>query len=149
MKKICTWVLVADSAHARLFRNDGPGKGLELIEQHSDEAPTLPGRELVSDRPGRTNDRAGYARHAMEPATDPRENETNIFCHRVVDLLSAVNKREQFDRLVLVAPPKILGELRGLLPKMLASRVTGELPKNLTKIRDADLAGHLGDVMVP
>ena len=32
MKPTTTWILVADGAHARLFANRGPGKGVEQLE---------------------------------------------------------------------------------------------------------------------
>ena len=32
MKPTTTWILIADGAHARLFANHGPGKGIEAVQ---------------------------------------------------------------------------------------------------------------------
>ena len=52
-----------------------------------------------------------------------------------------------FDRLVLVAPPQTLGELRIALKKRTSARITAELAKNLTNVPIHDLPGHLDGVL--
>ena len=52
---------------------------------------------------------------------------------------------KKFDRLVLVAPPKALGDLRAELPKHAQERVTHELPKDLVHLDGQGLAQHLTD----
>ena len=40
--------------------------------------------------------------------------------------------KNRFEKLVLVAPPRVLGELRQELHKEVQDRIVGEVPKTLT-----------------
>ena len=147
MKRIVTWVLVADGARARVLLNEGPGRGIErkIVREFAQETPA--GRDIMADRAGRAFDSAGQGRHAMEPSTDPREVEQTKFLREVVDYVEKANNDHVFDRLVLVAPPSALGTLRANLSKPLAEKVTAELNKDLTQVPVHDMAKHLGAVM--
>ncbi|MGI9499593.1 MAG: host attachment protein [Geminicoccaceae bacterium] len=109
----------------------------------------MPGRELAADRPGRSFDRGGEGRHSMEPRTDPRDVEQERFAREVSAALEQADRRERFDRLILVAPPTFMGLLRGILPPNLANKFGGELTKNLTKVAIRDLPDHLEPVLNP
>ena len=147
MKRITTWILVADAAQGRLFRNDGPGRGIALVSDAVLRGRNLPGREIMSDRPGRTFDSVGQGRHAMVPRTDPREVEKQRFAHQLAAMLDDGLKRGSFDRLVLVAPPKALGQLRDELSKSVRARVSAELAKDLTHLPAQELRKHLSTVI--
>jgi hypothetical protein len=43
MKRIITWILVADAAQGRLFCNDGPGRGIALVSDAVLQGRNLPG----------------------------------------------------------------------------------------------------------
>lgn len=148
MKKVITWVLVADGTRARIFCNQGPGRGIEREIVKAFEGTNAPNRDIVSDRPGRTFESANPGRHAMEPPSDPRAQEQVNFLHGVVTYLDKASQKKSFERLVLVAPPTSLGTLRAQLSGPLAAKVTGEINKDLTKVPVHDLAGHLGSVLV-
>ncbi len=67
MKSTVTWILIADESRARLLANHGPRRGVEPVSEDLLEGRILPGREIMSDRPGRTFDSVGAGRHAKEP----------------------------------------------------------------------------------
>jgi protein required for attachment to host cells len=52
-----------------------------------------------------------------------------------------------YDRLVIVAPPKALGDLRAALSEQVKPHVYAELDKDLVKTPTAELPQHLGAVM--
>ena len=54
MKPTTTWILIADGAHARLFANHGPGKGIEAVQGGVINGDHRPDHELVRDGLGRT-----------------------------------------------------------------------------------------------
>ena len=60
--------------------------------------------------------------------------------------LEEEHKRGQFDGLVLVAPPRVLTELKDNLSNQMAKLVVNDLQKDLTKIHDHDLTEHLASV---
>ena len=144
MKPVRSWIVVADGAHARVFENDGPGKGLVPVPGEEAHHSHKPNREIDADRPGRSHDRFGPGRHAMESPSDAHRGEKRRFAE---DLAARLNTRGQmgnYDRLILVAPAKTLGDLRAALSKETLAKVQGELPKDLTHIAERDLAKHLG-----
>lgn len=144
-KKIVTWILVADGARARVLANEGPGKGLaDAFNQDFIGANTLT-RESVSDKPGRTQESATTARSALEPRTDWHRFEKHLFAKRMAEILEDAAMRKAFDRLILVAPPQALGDLRAELGRHAKDRITGELDKDLTHVAIHDLPGHLAD----
>ena len=147
MRKIKTWVLIADGAHARIVVNEGPGRGINREPVREFEGPNLPAREIMADKPGRTFDSAGYGRHAKELPTDPKEHEQHVFHRTIARFLEEEANRGAYDRLVIVAPPRALGDLRAVLPPAVRAKVTGELNKDLTKVPVHDLPDHLGTVM--
>jgi putative Mg2+ transporter-C (MgtC) family protein len=149
MSRPITWVLVADGSRARLFvrqPSDGslsPALDQELIGTN------LPSREIASDRPGRTFDRGGQGRHAKEPPTDPARHANAEFAREVALLLDDRRKAHAFDRLVVVAAPRFLGELRSFMPQQLQDLVAAEIDKDLTKSPPHELKDHLTELLQP
>lgn len=150
MKPTRTWIVVADGARARVLLNEGPGKGLKpAVAEALEHAPSRArDRELVSDRPGRTYDRGGPGRHSKEPRTDWHRFEKERFAHEVAGMLRQGRIDGSFDRLILVAPPKTLGDLRHELDKPTADRIYAEVQKDLTNMDDRELPKHLEHVIV-
>ncbi|MGI9418219.1 MAG: host attachment protein [Geminicoccaceae bacterium] len=148
-KRLTTWILIADAATAHVVTCAGKGSSLATVDAFKLDGTTLPGRELAADRPGRSFDRAGDGRHGMEPRTDPREVEQERFAREVVSALDEADRRQRFDRLILVAPPTFMGLLRDILPSSLTNKVGGELTKDLTKVAIHDLSNHLEPVLNP
>lgn len=146
-KKIVTWILVADGVRARVLANEGPGKGLVEAFDRDFIGENALMREAVSDKPGRTQESATTDRHAMEPRTDWQRFEKHQFARRMAEILEAAAKQKMFDRLVLIAPPQALGDLRAELGRHAKDRITGELDKDLTHVAIHDLPGYLGDLV--
>jgi protein required for attachment to host cells len=147
MKRIITWILITDGSQARLFRNDGPGRGVAPLSDDLLTGCNLPGREIMSDRPGRTFDSAGQGRHAKEPRTDPREVEKRRFAHTLAVMLEDGLNQGSFDCLVLVAPPRALGQLRDELSESVHDKISAELAKDLTQTPQHKLPEHLVGIM--
>ena len=154
-KKTVTWVVLADGARARIVAKEGPGAELKLIYEAEDATAKLPAREIEADRPGRTFDSGGHGdaaaqgRHAYEPPTDPRRKQQADFIRAVDEVLDAAASKGSFDRLVLIAPPKALGDLRASLAKHVSRMVSEEIPKDLVDVSIHDLPERLQDVLKP
>ena len=147
MKPVKSWIVIADGARARIFANDGPGKGLIPLPAETAEHSHKPSREIDADRPGRTHDRLGPGRHAMEPPSDAHRTEKRRFAEALAARLNSKGQAGSYDRLILVAPAKTLGDLRSTLSKETLAKVSGELPKDLTHIAEQELPAHLGKVI--
>lgn len=146
MKPITTWIVVADGAHASFYVNKGPGKGIQdtglpaIVGMHE------PTRDINADRPGRMQT-VGAPRHAMDWPSDPHREQKRVFAKDVAAFLKQQALKNAFDRLVLVAPAKTLGDLRDALDPQVTDRVTSELAKDLTHFNARDLSEHLEDVI--
>ena len=148
MKPTKTWVLIADGARARILENDGPGKGLAAIDRlvfHGGHAAT---HDLVDDREGRTHSSHGPGRAAIDAHIDPHRELKRTFAHELADVLAHELDAGAFDRLVIVAAPVTLGDLRKVLSPKVAAKVSGEIHKDLTKTPNSEISGHLDDVLV-
>lgn len=147
MKKTVTWILVGDGKRARILVNEGPGKGLRLVNDGEFATVLHPSREIGSDRPGRTQESATAARHAITPRVDWHRFEKTKFARSMAKLLDQAAARRAFDRLVLVAPPRTLGDLRAALAEDTRARVMAEIDKDLTHEGLNELAAHLAAAM--
>ncbi|MEI6098497.1 MAG: host attachment protein [Alphaproteobacteria bacterium] len=61
-------------------------------------------------------------------------------------VLAAEWAKGRYDRIVIAAGPKMLGEFRHDLPKALAAHVASELHKDLIKVPLHDLPSHFAEV---
>jgi protein required for attachment to host cells len=144
-KKI--WIVVADASRARFLSPDhelgklvaaGPA---DLVAPQSRQRP----RELKSDRPGRGFSSArGGVRHSFEPAHDYQKLEKHRFMAQLAQALDDARGRGAYDELVLVAPRRSLGELRGMLSKRVQGSLREEVAKELSKVPTSQLSRRLG-----
>lgn len=137
------WILAANSGNATLFSADSPTAPLiELMSFDNPEA-RVKQMELTSDRPGRSFDSHGEGRHAMEVAVDPKEQEQIRFAKLIADRLEKGRVDNDFERLVVVAAPAFLGQLRANFGAPLSSLVSLEMDKDYTALRPGDLRARL------
>ncbi len=142
-----TWILIADGARARILLNEGPGTGLKPATDTEYQADHRPTREIGSDRPGRVHESADTMGHAYAPRVDGHEFAKHLFAREMARLLDAAAARHEFDALVLVAPPKTLGELRASLGKGSRAKVSAELGKDLVNVPLHDLPSRLAEIL--
>ncbi len=69
------------------------------------------------------------------------------FTARLAAVLDKACGEGQFDRLVLVAPPRSLGELRSLLSARVKKAVSHEVGKDLTNATPTELREVLADML--
>jgi protein required for attachment to host cells len=82
--------------------------------------------------PGRTFDASGGAGRSAYEETDFHQLEEDRFAAETAELLKKRALRNDFDSLIIVAPPRTLGELRKHYHKEVEKRLTGEIAKDLT-----------------
>lgn len=151
-KRIRTWIVVADGARARFFTADDDSGKLVPARTADMVAPLnrRPARDLKSDKPGRSySSSRGGVRHAFEPPHDYRKIEKHRFSAAVAKILREASESKVFDRLVLVAPRRSLGELRRLLSNGVKKQIDQEIAKDLTNETAARLWRHLQPLMRP
>ena len=147
MRAAKTWVVIADGARARIAVNAGPGKGLRPALKRDFAATRLHTSDLVSDRPGRYTDRGASGSHGVEPRTDRHDYEKGLFVREIAAAVESGANHRAFDRLILVAPPAILGRLRRALKPRTRNMVSAEVGKDLTRLSLRDVPDHLADAI--
>jgi protein required for attachment to host cells len=142
MKHAKIWYVIADGGRARFVARDESGAFRTVVSFVAAELHER-SHDLGLDRPPRVKESANAARHAIEPRRDLHQAAKEDFVKLVAEQLDEEHGRGQFDRLVLVAPARVLTELKAKLSKPIAKIVVSDLQKDLTKIPDHDLTEHL------
>ena len=126
-------VLVADGRKSLFFRNEGnadfPNLSVERKEVH--ENPDH--HEQASDSAGMAMNVVGGHGGSMTEV-DFHQLGEDRFAAETAELLKARALRNDFDALVVVAPPRTLGELRKHYHKEVEKRLVAEVPKDLTNV---------------
>lgn len=153
-----TWILVADAGQAKIYARASAEKRIPMAgnahhrhyaESQARELEPVPGMaweaespetyETGRDRLGSVFESGSKARHKSEPH---REVKTEIRRNFVARVAAEVNKAYaagKFERLMLAAPPKVLGDLRAKLDEAVQSCIMAELAKDLTRYDDGTL----------
>jgi protein required for attachment to host cells len=134
-----TWIVVANQELMRIYAREKKNGGLEEVKRLENPAGQRAARELVTDRPGRTFDSAGQGRHAMEPPTDPKEQEAIRFAKEIGREIEDGRIHDRFASLILVAGPQFLGRLRQELSDATQKTVEREIGKNLYQFDAAEI----------
>ncbi len=143
MKAKTTWVLLANGANARIVENTGVGTGVSAVEGMTFGVDIKKSGDIFADRPGRVFDSGGAGRHSMEHASEPVREREKRFAESLCSVLEKKRVAKKFDRLVVVAAPQTLGDLRNAMSAGVAEVVHAELDKDLTHVPNKDLPRHL------
>lgn len=125
-------VLVTDGRKTLFFRNEGDQNQIDLRTEAHDEREDAKDSEMKTDAPGAIGQSAGYSGRVAYEETDFHQLEEDRWAHSAAE---EVNKRalaNDYEALVIVAPPKTLGELRKKLHKEAERRVICEISKEMT-----------------
>lgn len=141
MKK-ATWIVVANSSLAKIFRLE---KNRALTELQVLEHPQsrLHDRDLTSSLPGRTFDSVGPGRHAVQAQNDPKHMEFVQFAKQLCQHIESAREKGSFDRLFIAASPAFLGLFRQELSDLTLKLVAGEIDKDMTHMKPDEITKHL------
>ncbi len=143
MRKPVTWIVVADGKTARFHIYTGREAKLEPALPFEMRAPNPSTQEQGADKPGRVFDSSGRARHAIQPHADWHRETKRKFAVDIAKLLEEKAREKAFERLILVAPPKTMGDLREALDDVTAAYVKSEITKDLTHLSARELHDYL------
>ena len=125
------WILVANQAEAQIYSASRLTENLTLVHTltHAEGAAHV--GDLTDDAPGRVHYRMGPARHSMEPGAGIKEKHRRRFAEEIVACLEGAYLKAEFNRLVILAAPAMLGAIRKALSNDIASTVIKELSKDV------------------
>jgi len=138
-----TWLVVADTSKARFFTMES-GKGpIEEIKTMEHAEARLHERDMTSDLPGKSNSNGGTGGHSYQNKVSAKDQENINFAKKVASELDAARKHNEFKRLILIAAPGFLGDLRNQLNSQTQDLIYKELAKNLTQLNESEIIEHL------
>ena len=124
-------VLVADGAKMLFFRNEGDADHPDLKVVTAEQQADVADRDIKTAPAGRAGSNAGGAGPTMgEP--DFHDQAEQRFAVEAAKLLNDRALAGDYDQLVIVAPPRTLGQLRKHYHAETEKRIVGELAKDLT-----------------
>lgn len=132
-------VVVADERQASFFDAATPKAPLTERGSLINEKGGKRDIELETDRPGRrfggTSHGGGVEanHHGVTGEKSSVQHELTLFAKEVARRIETDRARNQFDRLVLVAGPKMLGLLRQSLSSPTHSMLAGEVSKDILR----------------
>lgn len=126
------WVLVGDGRRALFLINEGDAAepDLRVLETLSDANPAT--HEQGSGAPGRSFSSVGAGRSAVQQ-TDWHQLEEEHFARGIAERINAAAEAGAFAEIVIVAPPRALGDLRQHLSKHAQAKLAGEWDRDLTR----------------
>ena len=134
-----TWVLVADAQGARIFsflEKNGQWTLHESIKGDGSDHPD----QTANFGPKASEHKGALHGHGEINAKETQERR---FAHTLAHVLERGHGTKAFAKLVLVAPPKLLGDLRENLSRGLQSAVVAEVNKDYSHSGVEDLMTRL------
>jgi len=136
-------VFVGDGRKALFLRNEGDEKFPNLRTEALFEHENPPAHSQGSDRPGRVSKASHSSHRSAVETTDWHELEENRFVRQVAAAAERLIRSEQSTKLIVVAPPRTLAELRSAFHDDVKRRIIDELGKDLTKHPVDEIEKHL------
>lgn len=160
-----TWIVVADSKSAQIYQYDKSDKVIPIGEHSHHFFEEKHGYVLVpvpdgALKPETMDDyqisHAGRGSgigfgsstpNSYEPQGNIKEELRRRLTKNIAAQLEKAHAAKSFQRLVLAAPAKLIGELRKQLPPAVQECVAAVLPRDLTRYEPPALLAHLQDTL--
>lgn len=136
------WTLVANAAHARLFRQELPGPMTEIRSlQHPDSRRRS--SELGDAAAGREPTDRGFGGAAFEPRLPAQRKEQLRFAQELADLLEAGARQGSYASLRVFASSPFLGELKQALGSATRRLLVAAHDVDLCSVGLAEMEGRI------
>lgn len=137
-----SWVVVCDGAKALIMQNAGDNQLMNLQVRETLAQPNEADRDIGAGKPGRSHQADGMSGSAVEEVTWHDQAE-EAFLKQVASRLDDLVHENDVKRMVLVAPPKALGQIRPSLSADTQAVITAQVAKDLTNLPIDQIERHL------
>lgn len=127
-----SYVLVADGAKMLFFRNEGDAEQPNLQVVTAEEQADQPDGAIKSGPAGRKPGGSELGGGNSAGETDYHRQAEDRFAAEAAERINRAALANEFEKLIIVAPAKTLGELRRHYHKEVEGRITAEIAKDLT-----------------
>ena len=125
-------VLVADGRKMLFLRNQGDENQIDLRTEAHGYREDRKDSDIKTDAPGAIGQSAGYSGRVAYEETDFHQQDEDLWVKDAAEELKKRALRNDFEKLVIVAPPKALGVLRKALHKEVERRILLTINKEMT-----------------
>jgi protein required for attachment to host cells len=165
-KATVSWVLAASGKSATIYCRENDATEVPTTAQPNRPGTIEPRQSLKAvdglswqaqdadkvydvdpDKLGRVFQSNSSQRSMSEPHIDARQEVKLDLMKTAADAINAAYLSGRFERLTVIAPAKLLGELRKLFSKGVLAAIEAEIPKDLTAESPAKLSGHLAELV--
>lgn len=146
MEKPVTWFVVADAGRAEALVKRRGESGYDSVRQWENPDAHYKAHEMGEDKPGRAFESTTSRRSAMEPRETPKEAAERDFARELAAALDAAVAGGEVQKIVLIAAPRLLGDMRPLLSRTLQAAIVAEHAKDYTKLPRAELFDRLDEL---
>lgn len=136
-------IFVGDGQKALFLRNKGDSAVPDLSVERVFTDQNLPTHEQGSDRPGRAFKRAGTNLRGSVETTDWHELEKHRFAGRVATAMEGLVRTQGIEKIIIVAPPRTLADLRQAFHASVKGKIIAEVGKDLTSDPVGQIQKHL------
>jgi len=131
-------IVVADERQANFFDTYNLNGPLTPRGSVQNGKAGLKDTDLETDRAGRrfgggAQSNGPAHRHGVDGERSTERHDVELFAKEVANKIDYARTQKEFDKLLLVAPPKMLGLLRQSLPSQAHSMLAGEITKDLVR----------------
>jgi protein required for attachment to host cells len=166
-RPLITWVLIADMKQAQIYNcsktlkqtpltganphhyyDEKSGHALAPVLNGLFKAESIDDYQVGHDRRGTASSSNSSAHNTYEPKGDIKTELKRRFAETLSDKLQQAYAEKLFDQLVLVAPPKMIGEFREQLTPDIQHNIVASLSKDLMHYHGQELMTHLHDTLM-
>lgn len=130
------WYVVANRTDTVIY-SLGRDRKLRFLHRLTNTKGHKHEHDLVSDKAG------SVAHHALDRRHNHHEHTAVQFAGRIADVLRSARCDNLYSSIVLVAEPHFLGLLREALDPATRALVSGEIPKEFTRLSDDELQARI------
>lgn len=131
-----TTILVVDGGHMQVLRNRGVDAMPELELLYEQAMKNPPSRAMGTDAPGRSFGSAAPTRSAYADA-DYHQRKEDRFGKEALQAVASLGRQDR--PLIVIAPPHMLGVLRGDLNPTMQGHILAEIAKDFAQRDAADI----------
>lgn len=136
------WFVIADGARGRILSHQRRGFRLldkshaEILVEETWPEAALMERQLTRDRPGRSFESAGSARHAYGEGATHHDLAMQAHARSIAERLNKASLAGYFDELILIIPPVMLGHVRTALNSKASALLSAAHAKDITHLSE-------------
>jgi len=135
-----TWVLVAESSRAKIYEVE-KSESIKTLKELTGFTHSI----LRNHKQQLSGSQQKESRHSQLVGSldTHKDHERSTFARTIGEHLNSARNKGQFNKLILMSPPKFLGDLRKSLGNETNKYVVSEIDKNLVRHTIKDIQAHM------